>query len=81
MLQVTTLHERGELEEAREDTPGLARAYLDAVQKRKDAMSIMTAEFAASHPEHLEELNRERSLEEMERMLGLRGELDSTEDP
>lgn len=55
---VVELHQRDQLEEAHEDTPMLARAYLDAIQKRKAAISIMMAEFAASHPELLDELNR-----------------------
>ncbi len=80
---VMDLYERGgAAEEADEETARLARAYLDAIQKGKDVWSIMTAEIAASHPEHLDELNRERSPEELVEMLDeLRGEEDPPEAP
>ena len=39
---VVALHERGRLEETREETLRLAQAYLYAIQKRKDAMAAMS---------------------------------------
>ena len=57
---VNDLYERGgAAEKADEETARLAQAYLDTIQKRKAATSIMTAELAASHPELLAELNWE----------------------
>jgi hypothetical protein len=52
-------------EKADEEDSGLAHAYLEAFQEAHDAYKILSAELAYSHPEQLEELNRERSLEEM----------------
>jgi hypothetical protein len=79
---VITLSERGENMDV--DTVRLARAYLDAIEKARDAHSIALAEYAASHPEHLETLNRELSLEEMQQELNriqaeLQGEEDASE--
>jgi hypothetical protein len=57
---VNDFYERGgAAEKADEETARLAQAYLDTIQKRKAATSIMTAELAASHPELLAELNWE----------------------
>jgi hypothetical protein len=39
--RVIALHERDQLGEAHDDTPKLARAYLDAIQERKGAMSSL----------------------------------------
>lgn len=64
-----------------EEAYRLARAYRGLVEKRQELMKLVQAEIAYAHPEWLEELNKERSLEEMERMLGLRGEEDPPETP
>ncbi len=76
---VITLYERGENMD--EDTVRLARAYLDAIQKNLDTLSIMSAEFAVSHPELLETLNRELSLKGMQQALNrIQAELQGEED-
>ena len=76
---VITLYERGENMD--EDTVQLARAYLDAIQKNLDTLSIMSAEFAVTHPELLETLNRELSLEEIQKALNrIQAELQGEED-
>ena len=57
--RIVEAYEAGQLGDAHDETPGLAQAYIDAIRKRQDAMSIATAEFAVSHPELLDELNRD----------------------
>jgi hypothetical protein len=50
-------HKQGRLLDAHEDTPKLAQALLDAGQRSRDTFDILTAEYAISYPEHLDELN------------------------
>lgn len=57
-MRVVELDERGSLEATHDETPRLAQAYIDAIRKRQDAISIATAEFAVTHPEMLDDLNR-----------------------
>ena len=59
-----------------------AKAYVEAVAKCREAWAMLQAEVAYGHPEHLDELNRERSPEETLEMLGeLRGKVDPPEGP
>ena len=56
---IVEAEEGGMLEGARDETLELARAYLDARQKVRDATSILFAEFGVSHPELLHELYKD----------------------
>ena len=56
---IVEAHEAGQLGDAHDETPVLAQSYIDAVRKSQDAMSILEAEYAVSHPELLEQLTRE----------------------
>ena len=60
----------------------MAKTYVEAVTRRQEVWATLQAGVAYSHPKHLDELNRERSLEEMERLLeDLRGYEDPPENP
>jgi hypothetical protein len=69
--RVVEADEDGVLKGAHEETPKLARAYLDAIQKHRDAMEIMTSELAVSHPALLDELNKPVDLDQLARDWGI----------
>lgn len=58
--RIVEAHNAGRLEDAHEETPRLARAYIEAIRKRQDAWSMIEAEYAVSHPELLDDLTRDR---------------------